>query len=199
MTMGGKDAPISAENKKIARHVASVFGGAPHVDEYANASETLTVGILSCRDRPVEGVTSYSTTKLSDHPMPWGAEEFPVRLELAGGCVNTVTSFPNLLASAAFHMMQSYAVYHPGTVIRDLVRQSRVSSTLPHLYLTAPFLWGDALNLLDCGTKKVTWLLAMPISEAERAYLEAHGEKAFEHILEERKVDIFDPDRPSAV
>jgi hypothetical protein len=197
--MSGKNTPISPENKKIARHVASVFGGTPHVDDYANASETRTVGILSCRDRPGKGVMSYSTIKLSDHPMNWGAREFPARLELAGVCENASIGFPNLLASAAFHIIQSDAAFHPGTVIPELVRQCRVSSTLPHLYLTAPFLWGDALNMLDCGTKKVTWLLAMPISESEYTYLQQHGEHAFEHLLEEQEIDVFDPERPSAV
>ncbi len=197
--MSQRDSPISPENKKIARHVASVFGGIPRVNEYGNVSETRTVGILSCRDRPVEGVTSYSTIRLSDNAMPWGEQEFPARLELAGGCKNVATLFPNLLASAAFHIMQSDAVYHPGAVIPELVRQSEVSSTLPHLYLTAPFLWGEALNMLDCGTKHVTWLLAMPISEGEYTYLQHHGEDAFEHLLEDQEVDVFDPARPSVV
>jgi hypothetical protein len=63
-----------------------VFGGIPRVNEYGNVSETRTVSILSCPDRPVEGVTSYSIIRLSDNPMPWVEQEFPARLELAGGC-----------------------------------------------------------------------------------------------------------------
>jgi hypothetical protein len=196
--MSDHDAPVSAENRKIARYVASVFGGTPRVGEYHNTSGRLAVGILSSRDRPVEGVTSYSTIKLSDHPLPWGEGEFPARLELAGGCVNTEPAFPNLLASAAFHIMQSDALYGPGTVVPDLVGRSGVETSCPHLYLTAPFLWGDRLNSLDCGTKTVTWLLAMPISEAEYAFLRQHGDRALEHLLEEREVDTFDPRRPSA-
>jgi antitoxin YqcF len=196
--MSGKDAPISSENKQIARHVASVFGGTARVDEYTNSSDTLAVGILSTEDRPVDGVTSYSTIKLSDHPMARGSNELPVRLELAGGCESSATAFANLMASAAFRIIQTDMVYRPGTAIPDLVLQSGVSSTLPHLYLTAPFLWGDALNELDCGTKKVTWLLAMPISETEYRYLQEHGDDAFESILEAAHVDVFDPDRPPA-
>jgi hypothetical protein len=197
--MSRKTSPISPENKLIARQLALVFGGTPHVGEYRNTTETLTVDILSCRDRPVDGVTSYSTIKLSDHPMPWGEREFSARLELAGVCVNTVTSFPNLLASAAFHIMQSDALYHPGAVILDLARQSKVSSTLPHLYLTAPFLWGDALNMLDCGTRDVTWLVAMPISESEYTFLKEHGDRAFERLLQEQDTDFSNPDRPTVV
>jgi antitoxin YqcF len=197
--MSEKAAPVSPKNKLIARQLALVFGGTPRVGEYRNTTETLTVDILSCGDRPVDGVTSYSTIKLSDHPIPWGEREFSARLELAGLCVNTVTTFPNLLASAAFHIMQSDALYHPGTVIPDLVRRSQVSSTLPHLYLTAPFPWGDSLNRLNCGPKKVTWLLAMPISEPEYAFLREHGDLALERLLQKQDADFSNPDRPTVV
>jgi hypothetical protein len=197
--MSGKDAPISPENKMIARYVAAAFGGTPRVADYADRSEQLTVGILHCRDRPREGVTAYSTIRLSDHPMRWGAGEFLTRLELAGVCVNNVEYFPNVLASAAFSIMRSDAVYHPGTVMPNYAHQSDGSSTLPHLYLTAPFLWENGLTTLDCGTKKVSWLLAMPISESEYSYLKEHGDQALERLLEKQDVDVSNPERPSVV
>jgi antitoxin YqcF len=55
------------------------------------------------------------------------------------------------------------------------------------------------LKTLDCGTKKVSWLLAVPISESEYSYLKAHGGQALESLLEERRVDVSDPESPSAV
>jgi hypothetical protein len=197
--MSPKDAPISPENKLVARYVAAAFGGSPRVDEYLNASETLAVGILYSRDRPGQGVTAYSTIKLSDHPMPWGEGEYPTRLELAGLCMNTADFFPNVLASASFRIMQSEAVYYPGTVLTDIEYPRGVSPKLPHLYLTAPFPWEHELKTLDCGSKKVSWLLAMPISESEYSYVKEHGDQALEDLLEERRADFANPDRPSVV
>lgn len=190
---------ISPENRSIARYVATVFGGRPRVHEYADESETLTVGILFSHDRPQEGVTSYSTVKLSDHPMRWGDGEFPVRLELAGVCANTAKLFPNILASAAFTIMRSDAVYHPGTVIQDLVRQSYPTLKLPHLYLTALSLWEHELRMLDCGTKKVSWLIAMPISDSEYSYLKEHGDRALDRLFESRQIDVSNLDRSSVL
>ena len=197
--MTENDEPISPENKMIAKYAAAAFGGVPRVGEYANASETLTVGILCCRDRPCEAVTSYSTVKLSDHPMIWPAGEFPTRLELAGLCANTAEFFPNMLASAAFRIMQSHAICKPGSVIHDCARQPYSSSRLPHLYLTAPFLWEQELRTLDCGTKKVSWLLAMLISDAEYRFLKEYGDTAFERLLESQNIDISNPQRPSVL
>ena len=83
-------------------------------------------------------------------------------------------------------------------VMPNLVRRYHASE-LPHLYLTAPFLWERELRTLDCGTKTVSWLLAMPICVAERAYLEAHGDDAFERLLERQHADFSNPDRTPVI
>ena len=72
------------------------------------------------------------------------------------------------------------------------------STTVPHLYFSAPFLWESSLKTLDCGTKKVSWLLAVPISDAEYEYLIEHGDSALEDLLEKQRIDIFDLTRSSA-
>ena len=131
--------------------------------------------------------------------MRWGAGEFPTRIELAAICAEPAESFPNVLASAAFRIMQSDELYHPGTVIPGVVNQYYPSSNVPHLYLTAPSLWADRLKTTDYGTKQVSWLLAMPISEAEYSYLVEHGDHDLERLLEHRDVDLANLDRASVI
>jgi hypothetical protein len=190
-----RDDEILPRHQAIARHLATVFGGEPRVADYADAAEARTVGILSAVDRPGPGVTAYSTIRLSDHPLREDGVEFPARIELAGACDSRVTTFPNLLASAAFQISGEGVLYRPGAVIPDLVRSARVSSSLPHLYLTAPFLWGHALDRFEFGTTMITWLMGIPIAETELSYLQTHGDSAFETLLEEHRVDIFNVDR----
>jgi len=193
--MSRKPRTISPENKMVVQYVTMAFGGTPHVDEYGHNTEDLTVGILYCHNRPTEGVTSYSTIRLSDYPMMGVKGEFQTRLELAGVCATTTGFFPNVLASAAFSIMRTGDIYYPGTVMPNFIRQYSPSSVLPHLYLTAPFLWQDDLKTLNCGTKKVSWLLAMPIAESEYLYLKEHGDEALEHLFEQEEIDIFDLNR----
>lgn len=188
---------VTVENKAVATHALQAFGGTPRVRRYHHDTEALTVDVLRCNDRPWEGVTSYSTIGLSDHPMLKDGEEFPTRLELAGACATVKHLFPNILASAAFCIIRTAKLYYPGSVLLGYVREYYPSTSVPHLYLTAPFLWETSLTTLDCGTKKVSWLLAVPISDAEYTYLNMHGDDALEDLFEKHQIDIFDLARPS--
>lgn len=181
----------SPENRQIASWVAAAFGGTPRYVTYTQNPELLGVDIISARDRPGSGVSSFSTIGLSEHPMVGPEGEFPTRLELAGGCENAVEFFPDLLAAAAFHVMRTAGVYYPGAVIMNCVQAFTESSALPHLFLAAPFLW-EQLTTLDLTTRRISWLLVVPIAESEYLYKKEHGDVAFKNLLERRGVDVFD-------
>jgi hypothetical protein len=124
-------------------------------------------------------------------------KEFPGRLEIAGACASQSELFANVISAAAFCVMRTNWLCRPGTVMRGYVHEYFSTTTVPHLYFTAPFLWEDSLKTLDCESKRVSWLLAVPISDAELAYLSQHGDDALETLFEREQIDIFDLDRPS--
>ena len=189
----------SEENRAIAHCVAMAFGGTFRVNNYYDEAEQLSIPILWCSDRPVHGVTSYSTVGLSDYPMRQEEKEFPARLELVGACGTATELFPNLLSTASFYIMRSQWLCYPGVVLQDAVTSYGLSSTMSHLYFTAPFLWEKKLTTLKFKTKTVAWLLAMPISVPELKYRDAHGDKELELLFERAHIDVFDVNRPSAV
>ena len=85
-------------------------------------------------------MTSYSTIKLSDHPFG---------RELAAPCKSAAAYFANVLASAAFTILQGDDVFGRGSVLLNLARQHYPASNLPHLYLAAPSLGRKHLH---CST-----------------------------------------------
>jgi hypothetical protein len=84
-------------------------------------------------------------------------------------------------------------------VLPDYVREYYTKTTVPHLYFTAPFLWEDALTTQCYDSKKVSWLLVMPISDGELQYLRQHGDALLEELLEQRQIDICDLNRSSVI
>ena len=72
-------------------------------------------------------------------------------------------------------------------------------TTVPHLYFSAPFLWEDSLKTLECGTKNVSWLMVIPISDSELKFLTLNVDDALESLFEKKQIDIFDLNRPSVL
>jgi hypothetical protein len=63
--------------------------------------------------------------------------------------------------------------------------------------LISPFVWD--LETQSFSGKSVAWLQVLPISDAERDYALANGPEALEDLFQDRQIDVFDIDRPSAL
>lgn len=185
---------VSPENKAMARHVANIVGGSPHVHIYDHDTIDLSIAILSSEDRPVSGVTTYGTLGMSDYPMLLEGREYPTRLELIGACSSEDREFANVVAAAGFCLMRTNRLLGPGSVLREYVAEYFPNSSVPHLYFTAPFLW-PTLETTQFGPKTVSWLLAMPIADAEASFLELHGDQALETLFEKQQIDLYDLNR----
>jgi suppressor of fused protein SUFU len=73
------------------------------------------------------------------------------------------------------------------------------SPTMRHFLFVPPFLWEGQLDTIDRDGRKIAWLLAVPISEGERAFAEANGSEKLEELFGDRQIDIFNLHRPSEV
>lgn len=190
--------PISADRNAVGRHVLSVFGGKSKVQEYLHDDFPMAVDVLSVVGSPEPDLVSYSTIGLFETVLGNEAE-LGTRVELCGAMPADIEQWPNVLASAVFALMRSRRAVMPGSVLEGYVAEYYSDTLVPHLYLTAPFLWseGHFKQLeLDSGVK-VNWLQGTPISEAELEILRARGESEFEDLLEQADVDVFDLYRAS--
>jgi len=192
-------AEVSADNKLLARHAVKALGGKPRVISYWDDPHERSVDIAICQNAPSRGLTSYSTVNLSDSPLMQKGREYPVRIELVGACDIEVEEFANVLSTAAFFVMKDKWFCRPGVVFETLVSMYKLSETMEHLYFTAPSQWSELNTTLELATKKVTWLWAIPISEAESRYIADNGDDEFESLLEKADGDVFDINRPSIV
>ena len=192
-------ANVSADNKLICRHAAKAFGGTPRVHAYWDDPREHSVDILICDDAPGPGLISYSTVTLSDSPLVQRGKEFPTRVELAGACASEAKGFDNALCTAALFVKKDKWFCRPGAVFESMLNMYDLSATMEHLYFTAPSQWPALNTTLELATKKVTWLWAIPISEAESRFIAEHGDERFEDLLEASGADVFDIHRPSIV
>lgn len=189
----------STANKLIAKTAAQAFGGSPTVTRFWDDRRSSHVDVLSCGDRPQPGVTSYATVGLSDWPLFQDGVEYKARLEITGACGSSFEGFDHALATAAFAIINSRWFCFPGAIFPDVLSINQSSPTMRHLLFAPPFLWEDELPTLHLEDKTVAWLLAVPISEEERALAEHTSADELQDLFEERQIDLFDLERPSVV
>lgn len=189
-------ASVSEENKKIAKKLFSVFGGQPNVNRYWDEAKKSFVDLVACVNHPCEGVTSYGTVGLSDHPLIQDGAEFPLRLELVGASASSYRNFSNILTTAAFYIINEKWLCCPGAILKNAVDMYDRSLSMKHLMFVPQFLW-DELQTTQYEGKTVTWLLAIPISENERLYAKDNGSDALESLFQEHQIDIYDLSRHS--
>lgn len=192
-------AEISEDNKVIARAALAALGGKPNIAAYWDEDGRHSVDLLACKDQPQKGVTSYSTIGLSSFPIKRDGVEIDLRVEFVGACSSSVSEFGNIVATAAFCVINSKWSCAPGVIFPDVVGMYNCSRTLKHLLLVSPFLWGNKLEALELSSKSVVWLLLIPISEAELQYAQAEGSSMLEGLFEEHQIDIFNINRSSIV
>lgn len=182
--------------KQVAFKVADAFGGTSPSDVkrlYAPGGRDFS-DVFRFDDYPVPGVSSYSTVGLSSHPLMDGSREFPGRVEFCGAARSSVSKFANILATAAFDVMDGEFVF-PDRIFRDVVSMYVPDSEMKHLVFMTPYLWGSNLRQFDADGRTVAWLQAVPISDGELEYARRHQVRGLLDLMEEREVDVTDFDR----
>lgn len=116
---------------------------------------------------------------------------------MLGACDIEVEDFSNIMTTTAFGIMDKNEL-HPGTVISNVIPMYIPDSDMKHMLITYPFLWDD-VNNLSSSNLTVAWLMAIPISENEKKYLEKYGLDELETLFEKQQIDVIDMYRNSVV
>jgi hypothetical protein len=184
-------------NQELAAAVAEAIGGRPAARRFHRRDDAARfIDIATFADRPGPGVTSYATLGLSDRLVPSRVRP-PLGVELVGVCRGPADDFASFLAALAFRAQAEDRWSRPGAIFEDLV-PGGLSPVLRHAVLVPPYLW-EALGSRVIGHRTVAWLLAVPITEAEREFARAHGTDELQARFEQAAVDITDPARSSVV
>ena len=194
-----EDAEVSPQNKKLLKYVAGIFGGYPSANRHGDAAGKSFVDVMTAVDSPMKGISSFSTFGLSDHRNAPGPKGRAVPVEIVGACGVGFKGFDKAISTAAFGVINSGAYCTRGAIFPDCVGAYGISRTLSHFFFITPCLWSEELKPWKAGKKKVTWLLAVPISDEERRFAEKEGPAKLDRLLEKGRIDIPDLDRKSVV
>lgn len=174
------------------------FGGTPKSFNFYDDDRSHTIGMAEFVGAPAPGWTTHCTLTL--HMTPNVFHESDIRVELVGVAAEHEVEMANVLATSAFYVMKNGWVASPGAVFEDMVSMYFPDTTTPHVMWTAPHPWPSLVDgsTID-GFGEVHWLVATPISDAERALLASIGYDEFDRRLGEAEVEYFDLHRQPLV
>ncbi|MFD0897277.1 suppressor of fused domain protein [Loigolactobacillus binensis] len=186
------------DSKLVANKILTVIGGTPKVMQYLNEDENASIDIFIGENRPDEGLTSYSTIGLSNYSIGLKTNDKKLRVELIGTSGTNFEYFGNIMSTCAFNIIVDHQSCHPGMVYTNIIDQYYSGTDMKHIFFVSPFLW-ERLTTLETKEKSITWLLMVPISDAELEFLEKNGSEALENKFIEQQIDIYDLGRNSVI
>ncbi|MDQ0417390.1 hypothetical protein J2Z48_001563 [Croceifilum oryzae] len=111
----------------------------PSVIRYWDDSRENSIGVVIASDSPTKGYTSYSTVGLWEHSIDRFVDGVPLRVEIAGSCISDFESFPNMVSTCAFNIINSGYTIFPGAIYPDVVRMYMSDSQMQHAFFAPPF------------------------------------------------------------
>jgi antitoxin YqcF len=188
---------IKSDNKALAIYLKDLFEGNATVIRYWDDAHHSSVDILSCEDTPEKGITSIGTIGLSETSISLESGGKSLRVELIMTFMADQLDGPNILSTCAFNVINSGMEIMPGSIFPRVLELYRPTSSMKHVLFSSPFIW--EMETQEFTDKKVAWLHAIPISDAEYQYALANSSDDLETVLEENEVDMYDLDRLSVI
>ncbi|MED4351065.1 suppressor of fused domain protein [Schinkia azotoformans] len=190
---------VTDQMKEIAKHLADLNGSRPRMSRFYDDNKESIIDIVIMDNKPNEYETTFATIGLSNYDIGYSVKDKPLRVEFIGACIDEYKLFGNVLSTCAFNIINSGYSCSPGMIYPDVVKMYYPEFNMKHIMFVSPFLWAENLTPFDFEDKHVSWLQAMPISEAEYNYAEQNGSEALENLFEESEVDILDLNRSSII
>lgn len=187
----------TVNNKQIAKYIAPILGVSPGATRFWDDDKEYHLDIFHVTDPLNEDIKFYGTLGVSQENVSINGVAQNFALELLIGGDKSLPNIPNILSTCGFYITKNKWECKPGVVFKRMVEMYYPVSNMRHIYFTNPFVWQDKLKPLQLENKKIVWLLAIPISENELQYKIENGDKAFEALLAQHDVDVFDLNRKS--
>mgnify|MGYP005762136463 CR=1 FL=1 len=185
------------DNKKIAKHALSFIGGKPNVVRYYNDDKSKNIDIMISNSGVIKGIPTCATIGLNQIDIGFSTKGKKLRVELVAACNLTPETLGNILATISFEIMDAKSCAY-GLLISNVISSYVKETELKHVILMSPVFWPKykALADEDCT---IAWLMAVPITDSEKKYIEQNGVSAFDCLLERKEANVINIRRGSVV
>lgn len=179
----------------VVAHLESFLGPIDGGWSENAAGERLPFKVLRFAGAPIPGATTFTTFGVSDVALTLPDGRL-VRQELVFSAYDRFASSPIVTAlhDVAVDLVSRGQALLRGSVYAGSFPLPGVTS---ELYSAIPVFFPDGFQAWRGSDPPTTLVWLVPITVAERRFVEAQGWEAFEQLLESQDPDLLDLDRPA--
>ena len=191
---------LNKYEEKMLEEVKRILGGDQKAFTYWDEEKENCIDVLFCKDSPAKGYLTASTLGLINYDIGYSNADKSIRMEMLMVNYGGNDLIGRILCTAAFGVMISHYACGYGTVFENILEGYLPESAMKHLvFIVPPPFWAEEFKVIEEDDRMITWLLALPISEAERQYLNEHGIDVLQDMFVKENIDAFDLNRKSVL
>jgi antitoxin YqcF len=193
---------VTDEEKQIARFLETRFSSRPRFFIHRDApDDPVYIAIAVAENYPGAGLSTCATNGVSNHPLydSTGAIYPDTRLELVATCRSPQAGqLREMVFFAGRTVVKDRWFCAPGVFLLNAVSRFGTFGDMKHLYFTTPFAQ-DGFVTNDFGDRRVSWLAAVPVSDAEMQFARNKSTSALEDHFVAKDVDWENISRKSSM
>lgn len=191
---------LNKYEEKMINVLKETLGGVQKAFSYQRENAEHKLDILYAKGSPNRNYLTASTLGLVNRTT--GYEDTntgkAIRAELIMSTYGGTDMAGKILSTAGIGIFNTNIRYGYGTVLKGVLEVYYPNSDMKHLFLMLPPpIWGKAFGVTDADDSVITFLYALPISQAECDYMSENGIDALQDRFVKENIDMFDLERKS--
>ncbi|WP_049962836.1 suppressor of fused domain protein [Ruminococcus sp. HUN007] len=193
---------LNKYEEKMISVLTETLGGVQAAFSYQKQDAEHKLDILYAKQSPGGNYLTASTLGLVNRTTGYSDSNTgkEIRAEIIMSSYGGHDMAGKILSTAGIGIYDTNIRYGYGTVLKGIMELYYPNSDMKHLFLMLPPpLWKKSFGVTDADESIITFLYALPISQAECDYMSENGIDALQNFFVEKNIDMFDFERKSVL
>ena len=191
---------LNKYEEKMIGELRDIFGGDQKAFSYQEKDTPHKLDILFAKNCPSRNYLSASTLGLVNRTTGYKDKNSgkDIRAELIMSGYGGSDMIGKILTTAGTGIFASEIMYGYGTALKGVLEIYLPNSDMKHLFLmNPPPIWSKKFRTVEVEDEIITFLYALPISQAELEFMSKNSIDALQDKFVEVNIDMFDLERKS--
>ncbi len=186
--------------EKMVDALREVLGGDQKAFSYQKEDAPNKLDIMFAKGSPSRNYLTASTLGLVNRTTGYkdSNTQKDIRAEIIMSSYGGTDMIGKVLSTIGIGIYTNNLQYGYGTTLKGVLEGYYPNSDMKHIFLMLPPpIWKQSLKVIDFDDSIITFLYALPISEAECDYMREHGVDELQNVFVKENIDMFDFNRKS--